>query len=55
MPKKKYIIVHNHLTDELEKKVNEMLEQGYELYGFPYRHLNGSVNTTYQAMILKEN
>lgn len=55
MSKQKYIIVRDSITDTLEKKVNEKLELGYELYGFPFRHLNGNTNTTYQAMILKEN
>jgi len=55
MSKQKYIIVRDDVTDKLEKKVNEMLGQGYELYGFPFRHQNGKNNTTYQAMILKQN
>ena len=49
---RKYIMIRGNGVEELELKVNEKLEAGYELYGTPF--MSPGSYYLYQAVRLKE-
>ncbi|MCG7851762.1 MAG: DUF1737 domain-containing protein [Methanosarcinaceae archaeon] len=46
-----YITVYDFITEDFDHEILEMLDDGYELFGYPYSGIEGEKLFNFQAMV----